>query len=184
MRTPRICRKRGSETLIRASCKSAVLPIPDLLVQASGRRRRLDAQLLGQQPAADVVLDQGLAAPAGKGQAAHCLQVGFLQPRVQLQLAPDIMQRLLDLPACRVGSASWCIVSRVSRWRRSRWSTIHSSNAGQSASEKPSRNGPRYRSTACLNRSSSPPTNLPVSPNSTNLPNSSTSTQWSLFLLN
>jgi len=72
--------------------------VPDLFVQAGGREGRLDAQLAGQQAAAEAVLRQGLAAPTGAGQQAHGLQVRFLQPGVELQLTPDAAQRLLDIP--------------------------------------------------------------------------------------
>ena len=75
------------------------LAVADLLVQAGGFRRRLDAQFQSELAPAGFVLRQSRAALAAERQQPHQLTVTLLQPRFQFNLSPGILAGLLNLSA-------------------------------------------------------------------------------------
>jgi hypothetical protein len=75
----------------------------DLLEQGPCFRSWLDAEFLGQNATAGLVLSQGRAALAAQGQQAHELLVGFLAPRLDLYGAVSEGQGLLILAGIQDG---------------------------------------------------------------------------------
>ena len=90
-----------------------------------------------------LVLDQRRAALTTLSQGTHGLAMGFLRPRLHLQLSPGIAQRLLVLspPLVVCGQVLQCLQRLATS--RSRSTTSHCSN-GALGNENPAISSPRY----------------------------------------
>jgi len=77
----------------RASHPWSLAPCTDLLNQVARLGGWLNAQFLGQNAPAGLILGQGRIALSIQRQGTHHLAVRFLSPRVQLQLAQGVAPR-------------------------------------------------------------------------------------------
>src|SRR5258708_271368 len=125
------------------------LALSNVFSQGNGFRGGLDLRLLGQpRPAGGVDL-QGGRRIAQRQLHPHQAPVGLLLQRSERQPAQQGGCGLLCSPAvwCQEESRSQSSCRRPCHWRCCWWT--HSSKGASSRSQKPSRNGPRTRESAC-----------------------------------